>query len=403
MTLLKNKDATNLAKTTIDRVVNYKNLESLSNLKQKWDEFSTNYSDSFLDALSKHCVVRKSSFDLVVDDVLTCFDKLEFSTEELALLLSDALKPSIAKTMDDELKEFASKLVANPSLIKQRKVQKDIKALISKRIFLDNKDVKAKLVEIDKVIEIFSKKLLSVTQSSQASVKKITLVKSIIKDMNASDNFDGVKAKLMTLVDAIDVELHGIADSSKEMAQVDALKQKISSLEKELENVKEEAAIDGLTKISNRKSLDEEMARLEEYYKRFGDDYSVVFFDIDYFKKVNDQFGHIAGDTVLASFALILKKYSRDIDIIGRWGGEEFIAILLKSSLEEGAQFANKIRSSVENTKFVYKEARIPVTISAGVANRNEAKTLKDMIKLSDDRLYAAKNGGRNRVEPLFG
>jgi len=403
VTLLKNKEATNLAKTTLDRVENYKNLESLANLKQKWDEFAGGYSDAFLDTLAQYGNIRRTSLDLIVEDIKIAFDKLEFNTEELAFLFADALKPSIAKAMDDEIKVFISTLISDPKILKLRKTQKEIKSLVSKRIFLDNKEVRANLAEIDRIVDKFSKKLLYISESNIGSSKKLGTLKTIIKDMKVTDDsFDNVKSKLITLVEAIDLELKDTSESAKDDAEIVGLKSKIKSLEKQLEEAKEEALIDQLTKVANRKSLDEEMARLEEYYFRFGDDYSIIFFDIDKFKNINDTFGHLAGDTVLASFAIILKKLSREIDTVGRWGGEEFIVILNKTSLDDSVRFANKIRQSVEKTKFVYKDVRIPVTISAGVANRKEEKSLKDFIKLSDTRLYVAKNGGRNRVEPFF-
>jgi diguanylate cyclase (GGDEF)-like protein len=401
--LLKNKDATNLAKTTIDRIENYKSLEAIANLKQKWDEFNANYSDNYLDTLSKFCIVRKGSLEHVVDDIKLCFEKMEFNTEELALLLSESLKPSISKAIDSDVKELSVKIVENPSLLKLRKTQKDIKSMIGKRIFVDNKEVRANLAEIDKIVDKFSKKLSSISIASQGSSTKVTAIKGIIKDMKmTNESFDSVKSKLMTLVESLDGDLGTLVEHSKDDSEIVTLKNKINTLEKELEVVKEESLTDQLTKLSNRKNLDEEIAKLDEYYERFGDEYSVVFFDIDKFKNINDTYGHQAGDTVLASFGIILKKLSRDIDVIGRWGGEEFVALLSKGNMQEAVKYANKIRTSVESTKFIYKEQRIPVTISAGVASRSEEKNMKDLIKLSDKRLYDAKNNGRNRVEPFF-
>lgn len=403
VTLLKNKDATNLAKTTIDRVENYKSLEAISNLKQKWDEFNSGYNDNFFDSLSKFCTVRKGSIDLAVDDIKLCFEKMEFNTEELAFLLSEALKPSISKALDNEIKDFSAKLLENPGLLKLRKTQKEIKTLIGRRIFVDNKEIRANLAEIDKIVDKFSKKLLTISEASNGSSKKVTAIKGIIKDMKmTNESFDTVKSKLLGLVDSLDVEINTMVEHSKDDSEVVSLKSKINNLEKELEVVKEESLTDQLTKLSNRKSLDEELVKLEEYYDRFGDEFSIVFFDIDKFKNINDTFGHQAGDTVLASFAMILKKLSRDIDVVGRWGGEEFVALLSKDAMQDAVKYANKIRTSVENTKFIYKEQRIPVTVSAGVASRSEEKNIKDLVKLSDKRLYDAKHNGRNRVEPFF-
>jgi diguanylate cyclase len=405
MQLLKNKDATNLAKTSIDRIENYKSLESLANLKQKWDEFNSSYNDGFLEPLEKHCKLRKGSFDTIVEDVVGCFDRLEFNTEELAFLFMEAIKPSISKKLDNELSDFNSKISKEPALIKTRKVQKELQAFISRRIFLDNKEVRLNLEEIDRIVDIFSQKLVGIGQGTMGSHKKIGTLKNMLSEMRSSDDsFDSVKTKLVTLADAINSDLGSIVDAIKdETREIAKLKSKVKELEVELKIVKEESTTDQLTKLSNRKSIDEELIKCEEYFDRFKDDYAVVMFDIDHFKNVNDTFGHMAGDTVLASFAQILKKNCRDIDFVGRWGGEEFIAILHKNAIDEGVKFANKIRESVERTKFIFKDNRIPVTLSAGVCERKEVGDVKDALKLADKRLYDAKHGGRNRVEPIFG
>jgi diguanylate cyclase (GGDEF)-like protein len=200
-------------------------------------------------------------------------------------------------------------------------------------------------------------------------------------------------------VAALDDDISGALTALKEEhVQMVAMQQKIKSLESELESAKEEAGMDFLTKLANRKVIDKELERFEELFLRFEDNYSVVFFDIDHFKKINDTYGHMAGEVVLTSFAQILKKKSRDMDIVGRFGGEEFIAILPKTDIDGARTYAESIRVAVEKTKFIYKETRIEVTVSAGCAERKSTKSLKELIKTSDERLFKAKQSGRNRV-----
>ncbi|HOI84011.1 MAG TPA: GGDEF domain-containing protein, partial [Campylobacterales bacterium] len=225
-------------------------------------------------------------------------------------------------------------------------------------------------------------------------------IKKLIEDSNEGD-FEAVKVKLTALVTALDSDINeAIGAIRSEQGQMESLKQKIKTLESELESAKEEAGIDFLTKVVNRRVIDEEMERFEELFLRFDDNYSVVFFDIDYFKKINDNYGHMAGDVVLASFAQILKKKSRDMDIVGRFGGEEFVTILPKTDLAGAKAYAESIRAAVEKTKFIYKETRIEVTVSCGCAERKSTPSLKELIKASDEQLYKAKQSGRNRVFP---
>jgi diguanylate cyclase len=101
---------------------------------------------------------------------------------------------------------------------------------------------------------------------------------------------------------------------------------------------------------------------------------------------------------ILKSLGLLFKRYARDIDMIGRFGGEEFVAILPNTDKNGAYTFAEKIKEIVQKTKFMYKNTRIPVTISGGVAERKEVSSKEEVLKKADKRLYLAKNSGRNRI-----
>ena len=126
--------------------------------------------------------------------------------------------------------------------------------------------------------------------------------------------------------------------------------------------------------------------------------FSVIMFDLDHFKAVNDDFGHDAGDAVLGAFAKILKKEARSVDIVGRFGGEEFMALLSETDTRGGAIFAEKVRKSVQKARFMYKGKRINVTVSSGVSERKKHTSLKNAINSADEYLYKAKKEGRNQV-----
>jgi diguanylate cyclase (GGDEF)-like protein len=121
-------------------------------------------------------------------------------------------------------------------------------------------------------------------------------------------------------------------------------------------------------------------------------------FDLDHFKAVNDDFGHDAGDAVLGAFAKILKKEARSVDIVGRFGGEEFMALLSETDTQGGAIFAEKVRLGVQKARFMYKGERIRVTVSSGVSERAKHSSLKNTINSADEYLYKAKKDGRNQV-----
>jgi diguanylate cyclase (GGDEF)-like protein len=157
--------------------------------------------------------------------------------------------------------------------------------------------------------------------------------------------------------------------------------------------------VDGLTQIYNKRyfleTLEREISRAHRYHR----DLSLIMFDIDYFKKVNDTHGHLAGDAVLKQLASVLKARIRREDIMARYGGEEFAIILPEIGVSNAVTFAEKVRKLIERTAFKFEDQNIPVTVSIGVAAVGPGiQTALDFIKVADDRLYQAKIEGRNRV-----
>ncbi len=157
--------------------------------------------------------------------------------------------------------------------------------------------------------------------------------------------------------------------------------------------------IDGLTQVYNKRYLleflDREMARCQ----RHGRALSLVLFDIDHFKKINDTFGHLAGDYVLRELAAALKSRIRKEECFARYGGEEFALVLPETGHENTVFLADKLRKIVEQHQFVFEGKHIPVTFSAGVADLDPSHdNALAFIKAADARLYEAKRQGRNRV-----
>ena len=174
--------------------------------------------------------------------------------------------------------------------------------------------------------------------------------------------------------------------------------QKIDSAYKEAEMLRKNAFYDALTNIGNRRSVDiwieNEIKRCQNSTNTF----SIIYFDIDHFKKINDEYGHDIGDHVLKEFTSLIKSYIQPSDYFGRWGGEEFIIILTNQSLTEATQFAEKIRKINESHSFHYVNH---VTSSFGVSSLQPNDTPKTLLKRADQALYMAKSNGRNKVETL--
>jgi diguanylate cyclase (GGDEF)-like protein len=165
-------------------------------------------------------------------------------------------------------------------------------------------------------------------------------------------------------------------------------------------NLGSAAHTDPLTKIYNKGYLLEAIEAEFKRAKALHTDFSMIFFDLDHFKKVNDTYGHEAGDYVLKEFAnLVRSNYVRPKDVFARYGGEEFIILLGNMNAKGAAELAEKIRAAIETHAFIYEGKRLPVTTSLGVAElRADMESSATLIKAADKALYASKTGGRNRV-----
>jgi diguanylate cyclase (GGDEF)-like protein len=164
-----------------------------------------------------------------------------------------------------------------------------------------------------------------------------------------------------------------------------------------VERVKQLAYLDGLTGIFNRRFFELRILEEIERARRYHTGMAVIIVDIDQFKNLNDEFGHLLGDEVLRQVSSLFHQQLRKIDVVCRYGGEEFAILLTQTNIEQAAVIAEKLRRSVESYQFPGVPRR--VTISAGVAAfTTHGKTRDEMIRAADNGLYAAKQSGRNRV-----
>jgi len=155
---------------------------------------------------------------------------------------------------------------------------------------------------------------------------------------------------------------------------------------------------DGLTGVHNKRYFHETLEREVSRCKRYGRVLSLIVFDIDLFKSVNDTYGHIAGDAVLRQLASVVRVNIRREDIFARVGGEEFALILPETQGPEASAVADKIRKLVEASEFSFDTITIPVTVSLGVGSLDPADSAESLFAKADANLYRAKQAGRNRV-----
>ncbi|MBT8452056.1 MAG: GGDEF domain-containing protein [Deltaproteobacteria bacterium] len=156
---------------------------------------------------------------------------------------------------------------------------------------------------------------------------------------------------------------------------------------------------DGLTQLNNRRYFDDMLDREVARAKRYKRTFSLMVFDLDHFKRVNDRFGHLGGDAVLRQLGAILLGRLRVNDVLARIGGEEFALITPEVGLDGATELASKIHRLIGDTRFEFEGSAVKVTVSVGVAEwQHEYEDAGDLLKTADDKMYAAKRAGRNRV-----
>ena len=157
--------------------------------------------------------------------------------------------------------------------------------------------------------------------------------------------------------------------------------------------------VDGLTQVHNKRYFDEVMDREFSRAVRYKRPFSLIMFDLDHFKQINDTQGHLAGDAVLRQIGQLVKHHVRRDDIVARTGGEEFAVITPEIGKEGALELAHKLNRLVEDNVFAFEGSRIDLTISAGVAEWSpDHKSVEAMVQDADGKLYEAKRSGRNRV-----
>ncbi len=403
ISMLHDRKAAKIAQEELSNITPYLSKEEVDRIREVWNRFVMEYDDTFLNRLEPFCKVDKEDLAKMVEDLIVCFSKEEAGCaglEKLATVLTAALLPSIATGMNDDIAAVSSQIRANPELLTSDAMVEDLRYLVKKRVELDKKTVVSQMEELDSVIEHISRTLMQIIMHGESSHEAICKIQGELIEFDFKvDSYEVIHAKLLAIASSLETETRMFSEEiTKDKEEVTQLRQKVRLLEEALRRERKRSTTDQLTRLPNRRAIDEFLAKQEAAYVRYGDNYAVVLFDIDHFKSVNDTYGHDAGDVILATFGRMLRHYSRELDFVGRWGGEEFLAILPKTDKEGAYRFAEKVREIVAKSKFMYKGTRIPITVSGGVADRASNPSMDAMLKKADENLYKAKKSGRNKI-----
>lgn len=324
---------------------------------------------------------------------LSAMDDIETKVEAFSIGAVDY----VTKPFSD--KEVLARVSTHLELENSRKKMKDYIDLIDKNILTSTSDLKGNITYVS---EAFCK--VSGYTKEELMGKKHNLVKhpemsqdiykQMWEDISNGKVWRGEikNRKKDGSVYWVDATISPVFDSDGNLIEYTSIRHDITD-----KKIIEELSItDQLTKLYNRLKIDESIENEIQRVKRYAHPLSVIILDIDYFKQVNDTYGHDIGDRTLKSIANIIQNCIRKIDIAGRWGGEEFIIIAPETNTENAQNLAEKIRSKIESYNFDTIGSK---TASFGVASfLDNEDTSESLIKRADEALYDAKKYGRNKV-----
>ena len=321
----------------------------------------------------------------------------------LAELFQKSISPSISIDIDKDLQKFSVKIGNSPALLFEEDIQKEMQKFITKRFEADKQVVKQKTSDIAKLLTLMGQYFNDAIHSSGMGSQEVSNIKSQIQSIDMeNDGLKDLSALQTQLLDAalsIEQEMTTVGEKlTTGKGKVETLENKIKKLEKELDRTKEESIRDHLTGLLTRRAYEDSIKKIENEFMRNNTQYAVVFFDLDHFKNINDTYGHEAGDIILSTFGKILDKNTRDLDIVGRYGGEEFVAIIHFNLKRELLKYLKRIKAIIHENSFVYKNQKIQLTFSAGVTVRNDHNNYESTIQKADILLYEAKASGRDKI-----
>jgi diguanylate cyclase len=255
--------------------------------------------------------------------------------------------------------------------------------------------------ELKKIIGSLASHIQSLAMSSENFGSKLENYSRQVAATTTLDEIRIVQKAILSDTQAIQKE--NAAAREKMLESEKRLKDsalRITQLEEALEAARKDKFTDHLTQLSNRGYLDEKLKEDAATFQRYGEPFCLIMFDVDHFKKFNDNYGHQAGDKVLQAVSRTARETMRSSDTVARYGGEEFVVVVYKTKIEEAVKAAENLREAVAAHEFVFKGEKkvVQVTISLGVTQVAKGDAPKSLIERADKCLYEAKRQGRNRT-----
>jgi diguanylate cyclase (GGDEF)-like protein len=296
-------------------------------------------------------------------------------------------------------------LLVEDSMISMEMIARDLRAHYSLlhahdgdeawRMLQNNSDIELVITDVQ-MPRVSGQQLLKLIRAAEdVRIQRLPVIVTTTADNNAEKHLaflNGANDFLNKPIDPLELQArikvhHRLASTIRE-------------LEDSRKALAEQAITDALTGLKNRHLFHTQAEQNLAECRRFGKDMSVLLIDIDHFKRVNDSYGHLAGDHVLVNVAMQLAHVVRGADTVARFGGEEFAILLPETNRLGAAVLGERIRNAVENEEFVVNGRRVAVTVSIGIATlaAEIVESIDQLLDIADRRLYLAKNSGRNRI-----
>jgi len=349
------------------------------------------------------------------------------SSQFCALLISEVLyqlieKLSLPEDLEERLHRLKRNLEKGITLEKWTPMLEEVADMASfiqvkintERLDIESflKQVTGRLNELDGFIQGSRKHREESWLSTQAFGNAVkNEMETLVDSADSTVELDALKKQIQQRLEAIELHFEGYRESEKnrhESADVDVknLISRLMELEEESKDLKlrvqkerMQAQTDVLTGIPNRLGYEQHIAQEYARWKRFGNPLTLVVWDIDLFKRINDDYGHAAGDKALKTIAKLLSHKIRETDYFARFGGEEFVLIMPGADKNAAKDVADKLREVVAESGFHFKGEPVSITVSAGVSEFISGDTPQQVFERADKGLYKAKELGRNRVE----
>ena len=255
------------------------------------------------------------------------------------------------------------------------------------------KAIESNKLAIQSLLNSLSDFVSSMVRNNSTYTDQMNDHKASIKNVMTQAGVEEIKRLLLLEIDQMQ------NNNNNYRAQLALANDTVNEQQQKIKEIQLDAKLDFLTGLANRRAFDENLKKEFERARRYGDVFSLAMLDIDFFKKVNDEYSHVAGDNALKIIAKLLVGQTRINDVVARFGGDEFVILLPGTPLAKAHIVMEKIRKKIEANTILHDGHKLKVTISAGAGEINLcAETTENLIARVDTALYQAKKSGRNRV-----